>query len=500
VEAAWIDHQGQPQFAVRRRDGQWDQQPGHLDHPLPPNAPVAAISDADQFPMLFAVGPDGRLNRVEDGFHRDRIASHELVPQAHLEIGHRQQVARLWSVDQRGRLVELRLDRAGGETRFVDPTPGGLIPGSALAAVDGSELFVTDPLGVLRRYVFRGDWQRQDPLDMAGRPLAAAFQPGGGLAALVGLATPQGPPRTHCFTWNASGRLQVAYTSDVPGRWRLVTIDDARGYPGSPIAVSYAGGRWSLSVIGVDGTWAEWSAELTEGPWRMTPIAAGLSPRTATGIDLSASHAFAIDRRGDLLVASRERGGRWSCVRCGYEPTPVPRPDVMAPPVLVSRQVIAGAPLSSASVTLLNRHQRELWVVVTDLRNPEKVARFKIPVNGKQNMLVDRDAGSRIIETWQLTDPFGGTRVERNVYEVPPQSLYEVSVYERILQSVAIDRTARGKGKIEETNWSPRSIGSFLLAAGPELPATAALDVYTQALQANNPGAVRRINPQEWEK
>ena len=500
VQAALIDGYGQPQFAIRRRDGRWDLQAGHLDQPLPAYAPLALLSDTDRLPIVFSVGHDGRLHQVLDGVHRDRLASHELVPQAQLEVGYRQQAPKLWTVDQQGRLVELRLDRASGETRFVEPVPGSLIPGSSLAVVGGVEAFVIDPQGTLRRYAFRGGWYRQDPLDLAGRPLAAAHAPGGAIAALSAPAVPGGPPRTHCFTWNTAGRLQIAYASDVPGRWQFVRIDPARGYPGSPLAVTYAGGRWSLSVVGVDGSWVEWTAEQTEGPWRAIPIAAGLSPRTATGIDPTASYAFALDRRGDLRVASRERGGRWSCVICGYEPPPAPHPAVLAPPVLISRQVIAATPLPAAAVNLVNRHERELWVVVADLRNPAKVAKFKIKPGETKNLLVDRDAGSRIIETWQIADPFGGSRIERNGYEVPPQPLYDVSVYERVLQSVAIDRTKRGQGRIEDVNWSPKSVGFFLLPAGPELPAKATIDLYAEAVGANNPGGVRQINPQEWEK
>jgi hypothetical protein len=65
------------------------------------------------------------------------------------------------------------------------------------------------------------------------------------------------------------------------------------------------------------------------------------------------------------------------------------------------------------------------------------------------------------------------------------------------VQSIAIDRTVPG-GKVENVNYSPKSVGWFELAPGPEIE-SGTLDVFQTADRQKNAGAVRRIDPSEWQ-
>lgn len=162
---------------------------------------------------------------------------------------------------------------------------------------------------------------------------------------------------------------------------------------------------------------------------------------------------------------------------------------------LVSRKVIPNPPLEPATVTLQNSHSNELWVLVTDLRDPKQSSRVKIPAKMSMNMTLERDAGARVIEVWRI--PLTGIEQER-VVEIPPQQLYDMSVYEIAVLSVVRDRTNKGSGQINNVIGAPKSVGFYLLPPG-DLLKDGPLDIYDQAKRQNNTGAVRRINPQEWE-
>ena len=82
---------------------------------------------------------------------------------------------------------------------------------------------------------------------------------------------------------------------------------------------------------------------------------------------------------------------------------------------------------------------------------------------------------------------------------IPPSAFYDLSVYEEHLQSIAIDRTGKSPNPIEDVNYVPKSIGWLPLPAGPELPPHGQLDVHLRAKLANNAGAVRRIDPKQFD-
>jgi hypothetical protein len=97
-------------------------------------------------------------------------------------------------------------------------------------------------------------------------------------------------------------------------------------------------------------------------------------------------------------------------------------------------------------------------------------------------------------------DAFGNWNQQQYNTPIPPTVLYDISVYEEFLQSIAIDRTGKSPNPIEDVNYQPRSIGFFLVPPGDELPEVAEIDAYRIAEDSQNPGAVRRLNPRDLQK
>jgi hypothetical protein len=145
---------------------------------------------------------------------------------------------------------------------------------------------------------------------------------------------------------------------------------------------------------------------------------------------------------------------------------------------------------------LYNSHSKEIWVVVADLADPSQSLRLKIPPAQAETVSLARDPGATLVEIHQFATPYGDLRRDEFVTQLPPAVRYDVSVYELILQSISIDRTVPG-GRLEGTNYSPRSIGLFPIPPGAVLQ-DGRLDVYELAKQQENPGAVRRIDPGDW--
>ena len=97
-------------------------------------------------------------------------------------------------------------------------------------------------------------------------------------------------------------------------------------------------------------------------------------------------------------------------------------------------------------------------------------------------------------------DAFGNWNQREFNTPIPPTVLYDMSVYEEFLQSIAIDRTGTSPNPIEDINYQPRSLGFFLVTPGAELPDGAEIDAYRVADDSQNPGAVRRLSPRDFQK
>ena len=166
----------------------------------------------------------------------------------------------------------------------------------------------------------------------------------------------------------------------------------------------------------------------------------------------------------------------------------------------VQHQVIPNTPLSPASARVINTHSDTLLVLVADRRHAQQLQKLRIPAGGSERIQLDRDAGATIIETVEMLDSFGTWQQQQFNTPIPPSVLYDMSVYEEFLQSIAIDRTGTSPNPIEDINYQPRGIGMFLIPPGDDLPAIADIDAYRIAADAQNPGAVRRLSLRELER
>jgi len=166
----------------------------------------------------------------------------------------------------------------------------------------------------------------------------------------------------------------------------------------------------------------------------------------------------------------------------------------------VQHQVVPNAQLRPISARIVNSHSDTMIVLVADRRHSQSIQKLRIPAGGSERIQLDRDPGASIVETVETMDSFGNWNQQQFNTAIPPTVLYDMSVYEEFLQSIAIDRTGKSPNPIEDINYQPRSIGFFLVPPGNELPENADIDAYRIAEDAHNPGAVRRLNPRDLQK
>lgn len=159
----------------------------------------------------------------------------------------------------------------------------------------------------------------------------------------------------------------------------------------------------------------------------------------------------------------------------------------------VSEQYVPNTLLPPSQLRINNSHSETLFLLLTDRRSPNSSSKLRIPAGGSESVVLDRDAGGTILQTIEVADALGNWERYEFQIPVPPSILYDLSVYEEFLQSIAIDRTGKSPNVIEDINYQPRSVGFFLLPAGDGLPQSGSIDAYGAAVEANNPGAVRRI-------
>jgi hypothetical protein len=166
----------------------------------------------------------------------------------------------------------------------------------------------------------------------------------------------------------------------------------------------------------------------------------------------------------------------------------------------VSTEVIAGPPLAPAKLDLVNSHRYALIVLLGDARAGPHVQKIRIEPNSVATITLDRDPGATIVETVEVRSALGVWERRQYSTAVPPAALYDLSVYEEHLQSIAIDATGKSPNTIEDVNYVPKSVGWLPLPTGLDLPDHSQMDVYPRAKAANNPGAVRRMDPKEFDE
>lgn len=167
---------------------------------------------------------------------------------------------------------------------------------------------------------------------------------------------------------------------------------------------------------------------------------------------------------------------------------------------VVSEQITQNPALPPVSLRIANTHTDAVLVLLADRRNPVAPKKLRIPPGGSQSVLLERDSGSTVIQTVEWLDGFGNWDRRQIQLPVPPVVLYDVSLYEEFLQSIAIDATGKSPNVIEDINYQPRSVGFLLLPPGDQLQDNSVLDVYRAAADSQNPGAVRRLAPSDYNR
>ncbi|MDX1930015.1 MAG: hypothetical protein SFV81_26040 [Pirellulaceae bacterium] len=165
----------------------------------------------------------------------------------------------------------------------------------------------------------------------------------------------------------------------------------------------------------------------------------------------------------------------------------------------VSQEVHANTALAPAQLGLINSNRTALVVLLADQRQAGKVQQIRIEPGQNATVTLDRDPGATIVETYEIRSPSGVWDRQQFTTAVPPRVFYDLSVYEEFLQSIAIDRTGKSPNPIEDVNYQPKSVGWLQIPPGAALPQNSNMDVLAQARSANNPGAVRRMDPKQFE-
>lgn len=482
--AAYIDGQGQLQFAIQQ-GARWRLVPGKVRQALVPGAPLALAADSlAKYPAVYTTSRDGSLLVVRDGRDVSVLSRPNFVPGGQVLLHDDGQQTSLFSVTADGRLAYDQLAAPGVDGYLR--TAARLSPGGTIAALGDGRLYTIDRTGSIRGFRRAASrWEPHDPLDPTGRVLTG-FVPGGAVAA-VRVTPPHGiGMANHLLSVDSAGRLQAVYEEPHALRWQATQIPGITLPPGAPVAAHRVNHALHVSATLVDGGWYNWRGRTATGPWTRTLISRGFSRFTPVRFSRHGRpRGFALDRRGLLVTASLDTASVW-------------HPMLVAPgfdfaPVLVSREVVPNPELPPAKVTFENTHSRELWLLVTDLRTPTKPRRLRLKPKETVEVDLDRDAGGQLVERLETL-----RRIEERAYDIPPRQLYDVSVYELFLQSVAIDRTKRGKGKIEDVNWAPKSIGIFPVPPGNLLRDGSSIDVFAEAKSEDNPGGVRRLDMSRW--
>ena len=163
-----------------------------------------------------------------------------------------------------------------------------------------------------------------------------------------------------------------------------------------------------------------------------------------------------------------------------------------------SDQIVPNPSLPPVSLRIANTHTDTLLILLADRRNPGQPRKLRIPAGGSETVTLERDAGATVIQTVEIMDAFGNWNRDQYQIPVPPAVLYDMSVYEEFLQSIAIDRTGKSPNVIEDVNYQPRSVGFFLLPAGAALEDRSVIDAYRAADDSKNPGACRKLSPRDF--
>jgi len=301
------------------------------------------------------------------------------------------------------------------------------------------------------------------------------------------LTTEQADPLRLVLT--AGPRLSVAMQPLRPSSAQFWTLSPV-GTETFRLQLFEAGILWSLSVDPNTGQVGfQRSAQTFEQLWRVTPV------RSRPGAIRLESYAYpgnflagGANSTVSLQSWSRSPNQLW------YFDTAPPPPAISIPlQKLVQQSTQRNPPLEPVVARFFNSYSKELLVRIGELRTGNSND-ITIPPGGHRDVEIERDAGATFTERYDVIGPAGVILSREFTTPVPPTILYDVSVYEKFLQSIAIDRTGKSPNPIEDINYQPKSVGYFVIPPGDQFRG-GNVDVFRQAKQANNPGGVRRIDP-----
>ncbi|MCC9645355.1 hypothetical protein LOC71_24000 [Rhodopirellula sp. JC740] len=186
----------------------------------------------------------------------------------------------------------------------------------------------------------------------------------------------------------------------------------------------------------------------------------------------------------------------WTGFDLPLGPVPVSPIPLNPGPVPVDSRRVPLPDLAPANIQFTNSSERDVNVTLSDSRQAGLTKTFRLAPGETEAVKLRRDAGYEWVETYELLSPDGQWVTRETRRSIPAQPRYEIVVHEWRVQSVAIDRTARGNNRIEDINMQGRGIGRFLLPPGPELR-DQTIDVFQSARAMQNQGSVTPIVPDE---
>ncbi len=115
----------------------------------------------------------------------------------------------------------------------------------------------------------------------------------------------------------------------------------------------------------------------------------------------------------------------------------------------VNHEVRANAPLPPAQIELVNSHSAARADLDRRPTGSAGLGEVRIEPNSRVLATFDRDAGATVVETYELRSPSGVWDRQQFVTQIPPTPIYDLSVYEEFLQSIAIDRTGTSPNQLK---------------------------------------------------